>query len=68
MDSGLLRCSAPVMAGSSEKIPIASAGPEDLQQFMPPVSVAGIIRGPCASVGAPTSYRLYLFHDLSKVA
>ncbi|XP_062336950.1 leukocyte cell-derived chemotaxin 1-like [Osmerus eperlanus] len=24
------------MAGSSEKVPIASAGPEDLQQFMPP--------------------------------
>lgn len=25
------------MAGNSEKVPIASAGPEDLQQFMPPV-------------------------------
>ncbi|KAI3375261.1 hypothetical protein L3Q82_021756, partial [Scortum barcoo] len=25
------------MAGSSEKVPIASAGPEDLQQFMPPL-------------------------------
>ncbi|XP_026229573.1 leukocyte cell-derived chemotaxin 1 [Anabas testudineus] len=24
------------MAGSSEKVPIASAGPDDLQQFMPP--------------------------------
>ncbi|KAF7653660.1 hypothetical protein LDENG_00079990 [Lucifuga dentata] len=24
------------MAGSSEKVPIASAGPEDMQQFMPP--------------------------------
>lgn len=26
------------MAATSEKIPIALAGPEDLQQFMPPVS------------------------------
>lgn len=38
VDWGLLRCLAPVMAGNSEKVPIASAGPEDLQQFMPPVS------------------------------
>lgn len=38
LDWTVLRCSAPVMAGSSEKVPIASAGPEDLQQFMPPVS------------------------------
>lgn len=30
--------SAAVMAGSSEKVPIASAGPEDVHQFMPPVS------------------------------
>ncbi|XP_019965020.2 leukocyte cell-derived chemotaxin 1 [Paralichthys olivaceus] len=36
MEWGLLRCSAAVMAGSSEKVPIASAGPEDLQKFMPP--------------------------------
>lgn len=39
MDWTVLRCSAPVMAGNSEKVPIASAGPEDLQQFMPPVSL-----------------------------
>lgn len=28
----------PAMEETSEKIPIALAGPEDLQQFMPPVS------------------------------
>lgn len=38
LDWTVLRCPAPVMAGNSEKVPIASAGPEDLQQFMPPVS------------------------------
>lgn len=27
------------MEETSEKIPIALAGPEDLQQFMPPVSL-----------------------------
>lgn len=39
VDWAVLRCLAPVMAGNSEKVPIASAGPEDLQQFMPPVSL-----------------------------
>lgn len=38
LDWTVLRCSAPVMAENSEKVPIASAGPEDLHQFMPPVS------------------------------
>lgn len=38
LDWTVLRCPAPVMAGNSEKVPIASAGPEDLQQFLPPVS------------------------------
>ncbi|XP_035026536.2 leukocyte cell-derived chemotaxin 1-like [Hippoglossus stenolepis] len=44
MESGLLRCSAAVMAGSSEKVPIASAGPEDLQQFMPPAYSAVAVK------------------------
>lgn len=39
LDWTVLRCWAPVMAGNnSEKVPITSAGPEDLQQFLPPVS------------------------------
>ena len=44
----LLRCSVrhSAMAGSSEKVPIASAGPEDLQQFMPPVR-PDVKRGLC---------------------
>ncbi|KAF3699010.1 Leukocyte cell-derived chemotaxin 1 [Channa argus] len=32
------------MAGSSEKVPIASAGPEDLQQFMPPAYSAVAVK------------------------
>nr|XP_019965020.1 PREDICTED: leukocyte cell-derived chemotaxin 1 [Paralichthys olivaceus] len=44
MEWGLLRCSAAVMAGSSEKVPIASAGPEDLQQFMPPAYSAVAVK------------------------
>ncbi|KAJ0011850.1 hypothetical protein NQD34_012825 [Periophthalmus magnuspinnatus] len=32
------------MAGSSEKIPIASAGPEDLQQFLPPAYSAVAVK------------------------
>lgn len=34
------------MAGNSEKVAIASAGPEDLQQLMPPVSL-----GPTQTAG-----------------
>lgn len=32
------------MAGSSEKVPIASAGPEDLQQFLPPAYSAVAVK------------------------
>ncbi|XP_062285263.1 leukocyte cell-derived chemotaxin 1-like [Scomber scombrus] len=32
------------MAGNSEKVPIASAGPEDLQQFMPPAYSAVAVK------------------------
>ncbi|XP_034039709.1 leukocyte cell-derived chemotaxin 1 [Thalassophryne amazonica] len=32
------------MAGSSEKVPIASAGPDDLQQFMPPAYSAVAVK------------------------
>ncbi|KAK2822020.1 hypothetical protein Q5P01_022085 [Channa striata] len=32
------------MAGSSEKVPIASAGPEDVQQFMPPAYSAVAVK------------------------
>lgn len=41
---------APVMAGNSEKVPIASAGPEDLQQFMPPVRIDPF-KAKCFSMG-----------------
>ncbi|CAB1416466.1 unnamed protein product [Pleuronectes platessa] len=58
------------MAGSSEKVPIASAGPEDLQQFMPPVSVAGIIRAPAPLSGPrhPAGYIYFMtFQKLHKL-
>lgn len=32
------------MAGSTEKVPIASAGPEDMQQFMPPAYTAVAVK------------------------
>ncbi|KAK7945082.1 hypothetical protein WMY93_000810 [Mugilogobius chulae] len=32
------------MAGSSEKIPIPSSGPEDLQQFLPPAYSAVAVK------------------------
>lgn len=45
-------CLPPVMAGSSEKIPIVTAEPEDQHQFMPPVSCLvqdGAVAPCCAS-------------------
>lgn len=51
--------SAAVMAGSSEKVPIASAGPEDVHQFMPPVSAH---RGPIShfkGAGAKSIHNIF---------